>query len=106
MKVPTAISCTLHRTIAIQRTDFPSFRSPPLSYSYIAAIDWMHISGPSRAPMRETRASKTGIALATSHAIRVTPEVQATQVSQWVKVLLVRWREPRRRWTKMNLAGI
>jgi hypothetical protein len=33
------------------------------------------------------------------------PPVQLSQTAQWVKELLVRWREPRRRRMKMYFAG-
>lgn len=66
----------------------------------------MQISGPSKAPMRETKASKMGIVLAMIQAIRMIPNVQLSQVIQCVGELLVRWREPRRILTNMNFAGI
>lgn len=56
--------------------------------------------------MRETSESKTGIVLAIMYAITIMPNVQLNQQTQWVIVLLFRWREPRRRWTKMYFAGI
>lgn len=56
--------------------------------------------------MRETKESKTGIVLAMMYAITMIPKVQLSQQTQWVIVLLFRWREPRRRWTKMYFAGI
>ena len=56
--------------------------------------------------MSETSPSKTGMALAMMYATTVTPSVQLNHTSQWIGLLLVRWREPRRMWTKMYLAGI
>lgn len=66
----------------------------------------MHMTGPSKAPMRETKASKTGIVLAIMKAMIVMPKVQVNQDIQCVGVLLLRWRELRSAWTKMNFAGI
>lgn len=64
------------------------------------------MTGPSKAPMRETKASKTGIVLAIMKAMIVMPKVQVNQDIQCVGVLLLRWRELRSAWTKMNFAGI
>lgn len=64
------------------------------------------MSEPSKAPMSETNESNTGIALAMMYAITVMPKVQPSQVIQCMGVLLVKCREPRRMWMKMNFAGI
>jgi hypothetical protein len=55
--------------------------------------------------MSETSPPKTGMALAITYEIRMQPPVQLSQTAQWVRELLVRWREPRRRRMKMYLAG-
>jgi hypothetical protein len=66
----------------------------------------MHIAGPRSAPISETKVSKTGIVEAMMYAMTVIPNVHDIHVVQWTSVLLVRCREPRRAWTKMNFAGI
>jgi hypothetical protein len=77
-----------------------------LSYSHMQPIGWKHIRVPSNAPMRETKESNTGTELAMIYATTAMPEVQLSQVTQWVMLLLFRCREPRRMWTKMYFAGI
>jgi hypothetical protein len=107
INVPITITNTLQTTMATHRFDLPpSLPLAQLSYSHMAPIGWMHIAGPRSAPMSETSASKTGIVDAMMYAITVMPSVHEIHVVQWISVLLVRCREPRRAWTKMNLAGI
>ena len=55
--------------------------------------------------MSETRALKTGTALAIIYAIMVTANVEPSQVTQWMTVLEVRWWEPRRIRMKMYFPG-
>lgn len=64
------------------------------------------MTGPSKAPIRDTNASNTGMVLAIMKAMSVIPNVQVSQHIQWVGVLLLRWREFRSAWTNMNFAGI
>lgn len=66
------------------------------SYSHIQPYGWRQRIVPSRAPIKETRASNAGIVLAMMYAITVMPKVQPSQQAQCVKVLVFRWREPRR----------
>jgi hypothetical protein len=58
-----------------------------------------------RAPIRDTRLPKMGIALAMIYATRPVPEVQPIQTIQCVFELELRWIESRRARTKMYLAG-
>lgn len=105
--VPKTIRVTLQTDPSIQDlVFFCPLPFPQLSCNHIAPIGWMHITGPSKAPMRDTKESKTGIVLAMIQAITVTPKVHANQVIQWVGVLLLRCLDPRSIWTKMNLDGI
>jgi hypothetical protein len=67
---------------------------------------WKHRIVPRSAPIREVRASKPGIVLEMMYAMMVMPPVQLNQQIQCVGVLRFRWREPRRRRTKMYFAGI
>lgn len=60
---------------------------------------------PSKAPIRETRLLKTGMALAMMYEMSVVPKVQPNQEAQWMNVLAVRWREPRRTRMKMYFPG-
>lgn len=55
--------------------------------------------------MSETRASKTGTALAIMYAIMVTANTEPSQVAQWMTVLEVRWWEPRRMRMKRYFPG-
>lgn len=103
-KIPEAMTKALQQAIAHHCREVA--RRSQLSYSHIAPYVCMHMSGPSRAPISETSPSKTGMALAMMYATTVTPSVQLNHTSQWIGLLLVRWREPRRMWTKMYLAGI
>ena len=102
--VPSTMTNTLQHTMSIQRLD-PSLLRCQLSNSHMQPIGWKHMSVPSKAPIRDTSESKTGIALAMIYAITVTVSVQPNQVHQWTQVLLVRCREPRRRVRKTYLAG-
>lgn len=52
--------------------------------------------GPISAPIREIKASNTGIVLAMMYAIMVIPNTQLSQQIQCVGELLVRCRETRR----------
>lgn len=106
-KSPTATRITLQRAVSIHPMVLRRPRPlPQLSYSHIAPIGWMHMTGPSRAPIRETKAEKAGMVLAMIQAITVIEKVQLNQTIQCVGVLPLRCREPRRAWTKMNFAGI
>lgn len=102
--MPTAMTNALQQAMGHHRREFS--RPSQLSYSHIAPYVCRHMSGPNKAPMRETSPSNTGMALAMMYATTMTLRVQLNQTSQWVGLLLVRWREPRRRWTKMYFAGI
>lgn len=77
-----------------------------LSYNHMHPIGWKHISVPRSAPISETRPPNTGIALAMTYAVKVTPPVQPNHVAQWRKVGSVRWYEPRSMRTKTYLAAI
>lgn len=103
-----AIRNTLHPTKNTQRLLFfgSFFPLAQLSYSHMQPMGWMHMTGPRRAPMSETSASKTGIVLAMMYAMSVIPKVQPSQTAQWIGELEFRCREPRRMWTKMNFEGI
>ncbi len=96
---------TLQQTISIQEFEL---RLPlaQLSYNHKQPIGWKHIRVPSKVPMSETKELNTGTELAMMYAITAMPEVQLSQVTQWVTVLLFGCREPRSMWTKMYFAGI
>jgi hypothetical protein len=68
-------------------------------------MGWNDMKVPSRAPMSETRLSNTGMALAITYATRATPDVQLSQVLQWIMVLAVRCLEPRKMRRKMYFPG-
>jgi hypothetical protein len=59
-----AITNTLQQAIAVHLGDLSVLPLLQLSYSHIQPIGWKHMNVPSRAPISETRLSKTGIALA------------------------------------------
>lgn len=103
--VPIAMTRILHATMQHHLFD-PRVPLRQLSYNHMQAMGWKQVSVPSRAPMSDTRASKEGMALAIMYAMTVTLTVHPSQVIQCVGELLVRWGEPRRRWTNMNLDGI
>ncbi len=63
------------------------------------------MSVPSSAPIRDTRLSKTGIALAMMYAITVMLSVHPSQVSQWMGEFEARCLDPRRMRMKMIFAG-
>lgn len=64
MKVPITTTKTLQQTIAIHLGDRLIFPLPQLSYSHMQPMGWKHMNVPSKAPISETRLSKTGMALA------------------------------------------
>lgn len=68
-------------------------------------IGWKDMSVPSSAPIRDTRLSKTGIALAMMYAITVMLSVHPSQVSQWMGEFEARCLDPRRMRMKMIFAG-
>lgn len=76
-----------------------------LSYNHIQAAGWNDIRVPSNAPMSATSAPKTGIALAITYAINAMPDVQLSQVAQWIVSLAFRCFEPRKRRMNMYLPG-
>lgn len=95
----------LQQTNMIHLGDLSTLPMLQLSYSHIIPIGWKHIKVPSSAPMRETRLSKTGMALAIMYEIRVAPNVHPNQVAQWITVLAVRCSEPRSKRTKTYFPG-
>ena len=102
---PHSTMKTLQHTINIHRAVGLAFPEVQLSYSHMQPIGWNIIILPRRAPISETRASKTGTALAIMYAIMVTANVEPSQVTQWMTVLEVRWWEPRRMRMKMYFPG-
>lgn len=95
-KVPMRITNTLQQTIGSQ--NFELFLPLcQLSYSHIPPIGWKHRRVPSKAPISDTRESKTGIVLAMIKAITMILEVQPSQQTQCVMELLFKCLEPRRR---------
>lgn len=64
MKLPMTITKTLQETMNIHLGDRSTFPLPQLSYSHMQPMGWKHMNVPSKAPISETRLSKTGMALA------------------------------------------
>lgn len=104
-KDPKIITNTLRQTMGHQVLVF-LWPVDQLSYSHMQPYGWRHRIVPRRAPISDTSASNTGMLLAIIYATTVMPSVQLSQHTQWVMVLVFRWREPRRRWTKIYFAGI
>ena len=78
-KKPETMTKQLQATI---RYHFVVLGLCQLSYSHIPPIGWKHMSVPRRAPIRETKPPKTGMALAITYALMVTPPVHESQKSQ------------------------
>ena len=76
-----------------------------LSWSHMKPYACIVMNVPRNAPIRDTKALKTGMALAMMYATRTTPLVQLSQVVQCVHVLEVRCFVPRRKRTKKFFAG-
>ena len=104
-KVPDTITKPLQQTIRIHLGDLLILPLLQLSYNHMQPIGWKDIIVPRRAPTRDTRSLNTGIALAIIYATRAIPEVQLSQVTQWIIVFSVKCFEPCKRRTKMYLAG-
>lgn len=64
INIPVAMTNTLQKHIRTQRTVGALRPSAQLSYSHMHPYGWNVRTVPRRAPMSETRPSKTGIALA------------------------------------------
>lgn len=75
-----------------------------LSRSHIPAYGWKVRNVPSSAPIRDTSSEKTGMALATTYATMVIPNVEQSHVAQCVTLLAVRCSDPRKIRTKTCLA--
>lgn len=106
MKVPDTMTNTLQPTIKHHLNVLSFLPLVQLSNSQKQPYGWKHMSVPRRAPMRDTRPPKTGIALAMMYAIMVTLPVHANQVAQCTIPLELRCLVPRNKRINMYLAGI
>ena len=104
-KVPDRITKTLQQTIRIHLGDLLTLPLLQLSYSHMQPIGWKDIRVPRRAPTRDTKSLNTGIALAIIYAMIAIPDVQLSQVTQWIIVFAVRCLEPCKMRMKIYLAG-
>ena len=80
-KVPETTTKTLKVTMRYHLVVGLRLPAVQLSYSHMQPMGWNDMSVPRRAPMRETRPPKTGMAEAMMYAITAQPKVQPIQVA-------------------------
>lgn len=89
----------------IRLIPFSSLTLLQLSWNHMKPYACIVINVPRNAPIKDTRALNTGMALAMIYAIRTTPPVQLSHVIQWVQVFEAKCLVPRSRRTKEFFAG-
>ena len=104
-KLPDRITNAHQPTMSFHRMFLFSAGMVQLSYSHINPYGWNDSKVPRRAPTRDTRPPKTGMALATTYETSVIDAVHPSQLTQWIIELLAKCLVPRSMRMKMYLAG-
>lgn len=101
--VPQTTTKTFQHTPRVHLCDRCSLPLFQLSYNHMQPLGWKLCSVPSKAPIKEMRLSKLGMALAIMYATTATPRTQPIQVPQCTSVFATRCFDPRSIRTKKCL---